>query len=419
VAWSDIDRVGKLTLRGFCVRFSGEFRWAVHGSGGAALIRSVAPHAKSGPLANLVLSGLDVAAPEIADPVDPTKPAEEPYLTRFAEAISGKIVGNRFRGGTVDVSNGPWEIIDNEHRGTVSGSVAWDAFGGHWLHDLTLDRNRVYADGASGKIWRFISMNQLGQRVIIRSNDVSGVGMCDNDPMPNPNAPEILLTESYRLSYEGTPARISAEGFVLQIPMVMHGAVRPGSIVSILTGSHAGEYARIAQPLSATAFLMADPLPKGDYAISIAHGFIDDVIADNHIDVRGGKSAVVVLAGNHWGLELKNNHLLGGGDSLLVQSTPTEDPFIWGWSHTPFLGFTCEGNACEDSRRGVSIDVESNQHSKTTEGRTYMSGRFANNRVVSKGGAATNAAGIWIGRHSAGTTNAMKLVVRGNAAVTE
>jgi hypothetical protein len=294
-------------------------------------------------------------------------------------ATSGKITGNRFRGGTVDVANGPWLIADNVHDGTLPGTVAWDAFGGHWLHDFTLERNRVRAASPSGKIWRFISMNQLGQHVVIRDNDVSGVGMRDDDPMPNPNAPEILLTESYRLYFEGKPAGISNGGWVLQIPMVMYGAVRAGSIVSILSGAHAGKYFTIAQPITPTAFLMAEPLPAGDYAISVAHGFVDNVIERNRIDVRGGKSAVVVLAGNHWNLRLLNNHLLGGGDSLLVQSTPTENPYIWGWSHTPFLGFLGEGNLHEDSRRGVFLDVYSNRHNKTTSGRTYMTGIYRNN----------------------------------------
>jgi hypothetical protein len=39
---------------------------------------------------------------------------------------------------------------------------------------------------------------------------------------------------------------------------------------------------------------------------------VDCVFEQNRIDVRGGKSAAVVLAGNHWGLQLRKNHLLGG-----------------------------------------------------------------------------------------------------------
>jgi hypothetical protein len=69
--------------------------------------------------------------------------------------------------------------------------------------------------------------------------------MRDNDKMPNPNAPEIMLTESYRLNYEGFPARVSADGWIVQIPLMMYWKVEPGCILSILSGPHAGEYFRI------------------------------------------------------------------------------------------------------------------------------------------------------------------------------
>ena len=404
---------GNTTLRGFAIRFADGFRWAVHGPNGAGIIHTFDHPGSRDPKANLVLEKLDIESSSVPPPAAPKQTPEAPYLARLAGATSGKITGNRFRGGTVDVAHGPWLIADNKHCGTMPGTVAWDAFGGHWLHDFTLERNRVRADGPSGKMWRFISMNQLGQRVVIRSNDVAGVGMRDDDTLPNPNAPEVLLTESYRLYYEGRPALVSRDGWVLQIPMVMDSAVRPGSMVSILTGEHAGRYFTIAQPLTPTAFLMADALPAGDYVISVAHGFVDDVIEGNRIDVRGGKSAVAVLAGNHWGLRLLKNQLLGGGDSLLIQSTPTEEPFIWGWSHTPFLGFLCDGNMHEDSARGVSIDVYSNRHNKTTAGRMYLAGIYRNNTVQWNGPppVTTNQppAVIRIGSHSTDEAVQMKL----------
>jgi len=408
---------GNITLRGFSVRFGDGFRWAVHGPNGAGIVHTFDPPGRNDPKANVVLENLDIESCRMPLPADPKQTPEAPYLARLAGAASGKILGNRFRGGTVDVAQGPWLIAGNDHRGTVPGTVAWDAFGGHWLHDVTLEHNRVRADGPSGKTWRFFSMNQLGQRVTIRSNDVSGVGMRDDDTIPNPNAPEILLTESYRLYYEGSPASISLDGFVLQIPLVMHGTVRPGSLVSILSGEHAGRWFAVAQPLTSAAFLMADPLPAGDYAISIAHGFVDCVFEQNRIDVRGGNSAVVVLAGNHWGLRLLNNSLLGGGDSLLLQATPTEDPFIWGWSHTPFLGFICEGNLHADSRRGVSIDVYTDRHNKTTAGRTYLTGACRDNTIQWSAGfpIVTNQAGtIRIGMHSGDYPRQMKLSLAGN-----
>ena len=418
--WSGALLIGAshVTLRGFAIRFADHFRWDIHGRIGAAVIRSFDRPGSRDPKAGLVLENLDIESSSVLPPADPAKPLEAPYLIRLAGATSGRIVGNRFRGGTVDVDHGPWLIADNEHRGTMPGTVAWDAFGGHWLHDFRLERNRVHAGAPSGKMWRFISMNQLGQHMAIRSNDVSGVGMRQNDVIPNPNAPEILLTESYRLYFEGRPAAITGGGRVLQIPMVMHGSVRPGSFVSVLNGPHAGQYFTIGQPISSNTFLMADPLPEGDYAISVAHGFANSVIEGNRIDVRGGSSAVIVLAGNHWNFRVLNNYLLGGGDSLLVQSTPTEDPFIWGWSHTPFLDFACEGNVHEDSARGVSIDVFSDHHTKTTSGRTYLAGSCRNNMIrwrnLDPGDAKTKSDPIRIGSHSTEEAVQMRLSVKGN-----
>jgi hypothetical protein len=70
---------------------------------------------------------------------------------------------------------------------------------------------------------------------------------------------------------------------------------------------------------------------------------------------------------------------------MRIQSTPTENPFIWGWSHTPFLGMLIGNNLIEDSRRGVNIDVYSDRHNKTSANRTYMSGVVRNNVLHGKG----------------------------------
>jgi len=415
--WSGAVLIGasRVTLEGFSIRFSDAFRWDIGGPQGAALIRTFDPPGTRDPKINITLEDLDIASSLPPSNADPAHPLEAPFIARLAGATSGKVLRNKFRGGTVDVANGPWLIADNEYCGTPAGTVAWDAFAGHWLHDLILERNRVRAVSPAGKIWRFLSMNQLGQNVIVRSNEVSGVGMRDDDTMANPNAPEILLTESYRLYYEGVPAAISQDGFVLQVPMVMYSRVRPGAVVSVLEGNHQGEFFRIAQPLTPTAFLMADPLPPGEYAISVAHGFLDGRIEGNTIDIRGGKSAALVLAGNHWGFQVLNNHLLGGGDSLIIQATPTEQPFIWGWSHDPFFGFLCEGNRSEDSLRGFSIDVPENEFTKRFVGRTYLSGTLRHNVISLRATpGALETAALRLGLHSARESEQMVLAVEGN-----
>lgn len=406
--WTGAILVGgsNTTLRGFSIRVADNFRWQINGPGGAAIIRSL--YQPKDPRANIVLEKLDIQGSSVPLPADPKKTPEAAYLVRFEGATSGKIIGNRLRGGTVDIYNGPWLIADNQYVGAMPGTFVYDAFGAHWVHDLTLERNRISRIEPAGKTWRFISMNQRGQSITIRDNDVSGVGMRDDDTIPNQNTPEILLTETYRLYFEGYPSGISNNGQVLQVPMVMYGTILPGSMVSILDGEHAGEYFPIAQPITPTTLLMASPLPPGHYAISIAHGYVDTSIERNCIDVRGGPSAIVVLAGNHWNLRLANNHLLGGGETMRIQSTPTENPFIWGWSHTPFLDLLCEGNVCEDSRRGIAIDVYSDRHNKTSAGRTYMTGTIRNNTL---GG--TKDAQFRIGRDTADPNTEMKLVIDG------
>jgi hypothetical protein len=126
-------------------------------------------------------------------------------------------------------------------------------------------------------------------------------------------------------------------------------------------------------------------LPKalwlGNYAISIAHGFTDLAWERNTIDARGGRSSLMVLAGNHWNVCLAENHLLGGGEAMRLSAGATECPGRWGWSRTPVFDLTVERNLCEDSRQGVGISDSDEAHSKTTAGRTYLTGVLKNNTI--------------------------------------
>ena len=83
----------------------------------------------------------------------------------------------------------------------------------------------------------------------------------------------------------------------------------------------------------------------------------------NRIDIRGGRrSDSFVLAGNHFGTRVVNNHLLGGGLAFRMMACPTEHPMIWGWSHAPFLGGVVEGNVLEDCEQGGIVGVEHRGH---------------------------------------------------------
>jgi hypothetical protein len=328
---------------------------------------------------------MDIESAALAHIPEPGR--EQPYsdLMRFGQATSGKITRNTLRGGTTDVMHGPWEISDNTYRGAIPGTMVWDTFAAHYAHDLVIARNHVAPVEPCGKTWRFFVLTQAGNHVAVTDNAVQNIGMKDSDRLENPNAPEIILTESYRLNYEGRPAGVCADGRVVQIPLVLYGRVAPGYVVSILSGADAGHYFKIAQPLSPTAFLLDEPLPrelwKGDVAISIGQGFSDGIWERNVIDARDGGSALFVLAGNHWNQRVANNHLIGGNEGMRIAADATECPGMWGWSRTPLFDLTLDHNLCEDSRRGIGLNVSGDVHAKTIGGRTYLTADVRDNTI--------------------------------------
>src|SRR3954453_7296717 len=100
---------------------------------------------------------------------------------------------------------------------------------------------------------------------------------------------------------------------------------------------------------------MPSPLPRGDYVVSIATGFVGETFRGNTIDARGSSVAVDLdLVGNHFGTRVLNNHLLCAA-AFQVAPAPTERPVHWGWSHPPMLGIELAGNVLEDSPRGGAI----------------------------------------------------------------
>lgn len=373
-------RRSNTTLMGFTVRFASPVHWSADGNP-AVLGTSSAGGGAEDPRVNIVVARMDLEGPPVPGPSDPAHLVASPFLMRFGDATSGRIIGNLLRGGTTDVTGGPWRIEDNIYHGAVPGTMAWDTFGGHYLHDLIVARNQLAPVPGSGKTWRFLVLTQWGARDKVLDNNVRGIGINDKDGIPNPNAPEIFLTEAYRLHYEGAARHISAGGRILQIPTLMDGSVRPGSVVAILSGPHAGAWFRIAQAVSPTVFVMEQPLPPGEYAISVSTGFVDETYARNVIDNRGGSSVPLDLAGTHFGTRIVGNHLLGGGEGLLLASTPTERPYLWGWSHVTFFGVNVSGNVVEDSKRGFDIDVDDNDYNKTSAGRAYVQATVRDNAV--------------------------------------
>lgn len=420
-AWTAAIKIhaGNTTLDGFSVRFDGPVRWRTDVDYGPAVIGTT-DNLDTGHdtlKADISLTRLDLQSPP------PTSPGEEaPRLIRVASAANGRIVGNTLRGGTTEFLHGPWTITGNTYLGTVAGTWAWDVFAGHFTNDLVLKDNTITPAADAGRTWRFLVLTGTGTGDLIEGNSIRGIGPRDGDTV-SVNAAEVILTESYALHFEGKPDAISDNGRILQIPSPQGDPAGAGDVVAILDGPDAGRWYRIAQALSPTTYLMADPLPAGDYNISIGSGFVNQTYRNNTVDLRGSSTAAgMVLVGNHFGTEVVGNHILGGGEAIRVAAFPTERPEIWGWSHTPFLGGLIAGNTIEDASQGLTITVEHGPAIKSNRGRVYLSATVKDNRILwSDAFAAAHAGttpppGITIGEAGSIDPGELALALSGNLA---
>jgi hypothetical protein len=381
-AWAAAIKIesGHTTLDGFSVRFAGPVRWDWTVDYGPAVIGSTDNQDLNhpDPKAALTLSHLDLQSPAPASTWE-----QAPMLIRLATAHDGQIVNNTLKGGTTVVLNGPWLIAHNDYEGTVPGTYAASAFAGHNTHDLVLENNQAELVGPSGKTWRFLVLTISGTDDVIQNNSVIGIGPMDSDTVPSANAPEIILTEAYSLHFEGMPAAVTRDGRIVQVPALQGNPARAGDVVAVLSGPQAGTWRRIAQAIDAETYLLADPLPAGSYAISIATGFVDETFQGNAVDSRGSSTADdLVLAGDHFGAKVLGNQFLGGAEAFAIEAAPTEQPDFWGWSHAPFLGGTIDGNTIADAGQGGVISVDHSAAVKSNSGRVYFSGSLTNTTVA-------------------------------------
>jgi hypothetical protein len=372
---------GHTTLNGFAVRFAGPINWTANISYGPAVIGTTDNFDPNNgqPIEDVILTHLDLQAPPAA-----TSWEQTPSLMRLVSAQSGVVANNTLKGGTTEFIGGPWQIVGNNYEGTVPNTYTYGAFAGHYTHDVTIANNTVEPVGPSGKTWRFLVLTQYGTNDVVQNNTVVGIGPQDSDTVPTANAPEVLLTEAYMLHFEGVPSAISPDGRIVQIASAPGGAAEAGDVVSILSGPNAGQWRRIDQAISPTAYLLDTPLPSGSYAISISTGFVNETFEGNTIDSRGSTTDEdMVFAGNQFGLQVLNNTLLGSNTALQIDATATESPVVWGWSHAPVFGATIAGNTIEDSVLGARIFVEHSQYTKSSDnGRVYFSGTIANNTGI-------------------------------------
>ena len=372
--WSAAVKIhaSKTTLEGFAIRFTGPVRWRQGIDNGPAVIGSTDnadPPPKDIKM-SIVIHNLDIESPPAASEWE-----EAPRLIRLPTSTSGEISGNTLKGGTIEFKNGPWKIVDNNYLGAPPGAYNYAVFSCRRVHDVEVSRNKARQTFPKGKTWRFLVLSDSAHNDLIGDNDVAGIGPRDGESYPNMNAPEVVLTESYKLRFEGKPLAVSADGMLVRIPKPQGEQPRAGDAVAVLTGAKAGSFGVISQVLEPSTFLLSSPLPKTDGdVISIAEGFVGDEYVNNTIDCRDGSvAATLVFVGNHFGTVVKNNHLIGRGNVFLLTAAPTEAPMYWGWSHAPFLGVVVEGNTFEDTLRGGKIAVEHSSHIKSNKGRRYLS----------------------------------------------
>ena len=199
---------GPATLHGFAIRFAGPVRWNKEVSWGPGIIGltdNLDPPVNN-PRINLTFTKLDIESPPAANP---NAWEDAPHLMRLIGGSVGKIVGNVLRGGTIELFNGPWRIEDNDYRGTPPGTMTGGVISIINPHDLVVRNNRAKPVGPSGKTWRFLVMSGAGYGDRVEKNTIEAIGPRDDDTIPDANSPEIMLTESYTLKFEGKPAAVS------------------------------------------------------------------------------------------------------------------------------------------------------------------------------------------------------------------
>lgn len=366
---------GNTTLDGFSVRFAGPIRFAI-GTGTEPSVIGT-PISRT-PLVNIRLTHLDLMSPPPSSSWEAAA-----HLVWATLAQSGVIADNILKGGLTEFTGGPWMVTGNNYQGTVPNTFAYGVIGAHYTHDTLIANNTIQPVGPSGKTWRFLVMTGSGYRDLIRNNKVIGIGPMDDDTVAHPNAPEIILTEAYKLHFEGVVTSISADGWVVQIPYPQGGAATTGEVISILSGPEAGQWRLIAQALSPTTYLLNAPMSAANRVVSISSGFVQETFQGNTVDARGSSVAEgMILAGNHFGTKVIDNHFIGGNHGLRMAATGSESPVMWGWSRAPFLGATVQGNTFEDNLRGSVFEVEESIYTKRSADRTYMSLSFIDNTIV-------------------------------------
>ncbi|WP_165219526.1 hypothetical protein [Aquisphaera insulae] len=385
----------------------------------------------------LSLDGMSIEGPAARDPAPPTAgtlPVGATYVGEptphliFAQQAygwtqeSGSIVDSTFRGGTIALGGGPWQITGNTVLGAPAGTFSLAAFSFQSPHDVTLANNRVSQDAAGGYLARFINVHGSSYNDLITGNTFIGglpatpyTFSTTRNVFTDINAPEVILVENYGVYYEGTPAGIASEGYVLTLrtpstSVPFRGdAPGPGAVVSILSTTDAGEAAnpyagtwyRIAQVISTSppTYLMETPLPAGSYEIAVTAGSVGDVYSGNTIDLSGYPSHGIDLVGNQFGTQVVHNTFLGDGEDPSRglgrgieiaaynsegqgQGDPSNPfPLPYGWTPLPMLDITVESNTIVNLPATLIVAIQHGNLTNTSSGRVYLTATVEDNTI--------------------------------------
>jgi F5/8 type C domain/Malectin domain len=381
-----------VSLDGFAIRFQGNSsawtgsnRFIIQATGGSNV--------------DLSFTHLDVQAPAAAVTTG-YEPAID--LMGFDEGDSGLIASNILKGGGILLRVGPWTVLNNDYQGAVANTITPGFLSvDRRSHDLTIVGNHLHtiAGIPAGVTQRFLILGNgdygqgIGNRIENNTID-GGIGTIPDDQLPKDkgyeNRPEIIVLETYQPRFEGKPSAVSPDGFIVQVvqaPLLRGPDARIGDVVSIVTGPYAGQWRMIAQTLGPSRYLLDEPLPLGDYVITIGRGFVNQTYRGNVIDVSGRpvENVGLLISGNDWGSSIVGN-TFRGGLGLHIGSGPSEkayddwgllNPAPWGWSHLPVFDSTIDGNTFDESR--VLLGVAHGGRAKANSERTYLTGTLSNN----------------------------------------
>lgn len=337
----------------------------------------------------------------------------------------GEIVNNYFYGGTVATAGGPWTITGNTHLGAVAAYThSPGAFSSGGSRDLILRNNTVYqaASVPNGRIARLVNLEDSSFNALIEGNSFTG-GI---DGTEGQNNPEIIVTETNEVYYEGRVGAVSADGRVLRLlkpsaAVDYRGFTSPddptyaGWVVSILNerdaignpNPYAGKWYLAAQRIETTppTYLMRDPMPPGDYVISVGAGFRHNRYLSNTIDMgtlgAGGMSARpttgIVLEGAAFDAQVVGNTIKGGSHqstwtsaAIAVNAVQTNKnpggnevvpfPIPTNWSRLPSFDVMVVGNTIRNVPNGIYVHTAQAKDVRSTYGRRLVTATIEENK---------------------------------------